>query len=208
MIPQGVHSRRSLVLFAASALVALGGCSPSVSVEPSFATPGGVTPSPAASATSTPGASSEAFAVTGSEAAAIAIVTRFVEAINTGNARAAGDLLSNDVVASDCDFVRATVAFFDGKAESMRWVAQRIADHERLEIGRIFNDNVRFEPVVGVDFSRRSNDTLAGLGAGAGIPFGTAKVVLTEDIRLIRGLGLGPGGADPGVILAMCSPGP
>jgi hypothetical protein len=177
-------------------------------VEPSFATPGMFSPSPAPPVAPTPPASSEAFTVSGSEAAAIATVTRFVDAINAGNARAAGDLLSNDVVASDCDFVNATVVFFDGKAEAMRWLAQRIADHERLEIGRIFNGNVRFEAVVGVDFSRRSNDTLAGLGAGAGIPFGTAKVVLTEDIRLIRGLALGPGGADPAVVLAVCSPGP
>jgi hypothetical protein len=199
---------RWLVPLVALALVGFGACSPNRSATPSRATPSSVTLSQPPSARSSPDASSEAFAITGSEAAAIVIIARFIEAINTGNVPAAGALLTNDVVASDCDFVKSTVVLFDGKAESMRWIAERIADHERLEIGRIFNDNVRFEPVVGVDFSRRSNDTLARMGATAGIPFGTAKIVLTEDIRQIRGVGFGPGGADPGVILAICGPKP
>jgi hypothetical protein len=203
-----VHHWRSVVPFIASAVVALGGCSPRVSPEPSFARPDTVTPSPAPHVTSTPAGSTEAFTVSGSEAAAIATVTRFIEALNAANARSAADLLTNDVLVSDCDFAKGTVVEFDGKSESMGWLAERIADHERLEIGTIFNENARFEPVVGVNFSTRSNDTLARLGVRAGMPFGTSKVVLADDMRQIRTLAFGPGGADPGVVQAVCSPGP
>jgi hypothetical protein len=177
-------------------------------VEPSFATTGMFTPSSTPPVTPTPAASSEAFIVSGSEAAAIVTVTRFIEATNVGDARSAGDLLANDVLVTDCDFAKGTVVEFNGKAESMGWLAARVADHERLEIGTIFNENAQFEPVVGVNFAKRSNDALARLGARSGIPFGTSKVVLTDDMRQIRTFALGPGGADPAVVLGVCSPRP
>jgi hypothetical protein len=108
---------------------------------------------------------------------------------------------------SDCDYIHGTVVFFSGKPSVVQWLRARIADHDRLAVGSIFNENPVFTPVVGVEFANRSSDTLAHLGHPGGVvPFEIAKVVLTPDMTRIGGFALGPGGADPGTVAQACSP--
>lgn len=183
-------------------------CAEPEQLSPTLLTTSTATPSPSTPATSAvPSPSTDAFRVTGDEAAAVSTVERFVQFINVGNSDAAAALLSEDAVASDCDFANHTVIQSTGEASVSRWLKDRIADHDRFTIGEIFNENAVFGPVVGVQFSNRSSDTLARLGAPHGIvPKEVAKVVLTSDMAQIRAFALGPGGADPGVISDVCSP--
>lgn len=150
-------------------------------------------------------ASGDSFAVTVDEARAIVTVVRFVDAINGGDLRAASDLMTTDASVSDCDYATGALIIRDGDDAASRWIADRIADHERLEIRDIYNHNATFDRVVGVSFVRRSNDTLKRLGAPTGIvPSTDAKVVLTADMTRIATFALGPGGAGPGEISRSC----
>lgn len=150
--------------------------------------------------------SSEALRISASEAKAIAIVVRFIQLINDGDSRAANEILANDASVSDCDFANMTVVIFEGNKAATRWVAERIADHERLEIGTLFNANPVFDGAIGLVLSNRSNDTLTRLGARAGIaPSLSAKVVVTDDMSHIRTFAMAPGGGDPAIIRAACS---
>lgn len=161
----------------------------------------------AIAATATPSPSSDAFRVNADEAAAISTVERFIQSINAGNVNGAAALIAQDAGVSDCDYIHRTVAVFNGKPSVMQWLAAHIADHDRFAIGSIFNENDVFTPVVGVEFANRSSDTLARLGSPGGVvPSGVAKVVLTPDMKQIRGFFLGPGGADPGTISEACGP--
>jgi hypothetical protein len=165
----------------------------------------------AVAASASPSPSSDAFRVTADEAAAISTVERFIHAINAGDINGAEALVALDAGASDCDYIQRTVVVFSGKLSVMHWLRARIADHDRLAVGSIFNENGVFTPVVGVEFANRSSDTLARLGFPGGVtPATVAKVVLTPDMSQVGGFNLAPGGADPGTIpgtiAKACSP--
>lgn len=210
----------SFVLAALLAVLLAAGCTglPNTTSAPPTSSPAATVPSspaptagPDASATpaadvTTGAASGDAFTVTGDEARAIATVVRFVDAINGGDLRAASDLMTTDASVSDCDYATGAVIIRDGNDAASRWIADRIADHERLEILGIYNHNASFDRVVGVSFVRRSNDMLKRLGAPTGIvPSTDAKVVLTADMTRIATFALGPGGAGSGEISRSCS---
>jgi hypothetical protein len=176
--------------------------------RPSGATTSSPVPSQSAvAATASPSPSSDAFRVTADEAAAISTVERFIDAINAGDINGAEALVAQDAEGSDCDYIHRTVVVFIGKPSVMEWLIARIADHDRLAVGSIFNENEVFTPVVGVEFANHTSDTLAHLGYPGGIvPSLGAKVVLTQDMSQVRGFNLGPGGAVPGTIASACSP--
>jgi hypothetical protein len=183
--------------------------SPPTTTPPSGAGTASAVPNQSAiAATASPSPSSDAFRVNAGEAAAISTVERFIHSINGGDINGAEALVAQDAEGSDCDYIQRTVVVFSGKPSVMEWLRARIADHDRLTVGSIFNENEVFTPVVGVEFANRSSDTLAHLGYPGGVvPPEIAKVVLTPDMTQIRGFALGPGGADPGTIAQACSPG-
>jgi hypothetical protein len=178
-------------------------CAPSNTPKPS----NGPSSGPPATV-SAPSAPRDAFVVSADEAASISTVVRFIESINAGDIDAATTLVSEDANVSDCDYIHRAVREFKGKPSVVQWLVARIADHERLSIGSIFNANDVFDRAVGVDFANRSNDTLARLGSPGGlVPSMVAKVVVTQDLAHIGAFAFGPGGADPGTISSACQAG-
>jgi hypothetical protein len=219
---RGQHMRLPLIAVAMVASLFGGACaSPpaptptdviTTSSPPTTRPSGAETSSPvpsqsAVAASASPSPSSDAFRVNADEAAAISTVERFIHSINAGDITGAEALVAQDAGVSDCDYVHRTVVVFSGKPSVMQWLRARIADHDRLAVGSIFNENDVFTPVVAVGFANRSSDTLAHLGSRGGVvPPVVAKVVLTPDMSQVRGFNLAPGGADPGTIAKACSP--
>jgi hypothetical protein len=159
-----------------------------------------------------PSPSSDIFTVTGPEADKVALVVRFVTAFNAARLDDASALLTDDAGISDCDYVTHTVVLAQGKTAVRTWLGQRFADHDQLVIADIFNMNPdpNSNRGAGVDFARRTSDTIARLGAPHGLVQDLgAKVVIDESGQKIRGFAMGPFGADPGIVLRTCSvPGP
>jgi SnoaL-like domain/Neocarzinostatin family len=161
-------------------------------------------PSAAAIFSSVPPAPS--FTVFGASPASVALVVRFVDAFNAADLESAFALFADDANVSDCDFAAHTVVQAQGRDAIRAWLAARFADHDRLVIGSIFNHNPDSDRAVGVEFARRSSDTIARLGAPDGItPQVEAKVVLDASGRRVGAFANGPGGADPVVVAQACS---
>jgi hypothetical protein len=222
MVARGQHMRWSVIAVAIVASLLGGACaSPPVptptdaittSSPPTTRPFGTETSSPvpsqsAVAASAGPSPSNDAFRVNAEEAAAISTVERFIHSLNGGDVNGAEALVAQDAGVSDCDYIHRTVVVFSGKSSVIEWLRARIADHDRLVVSSIFNENEVFTAVVGVEFANRSSDTLAHLGSRGGVvPPVVAKVVLTPDMSLVRGFNLAPGGADPATIAKACSP--
>jgi hypothetical protein len=210
----GQHMRLLLAVAIVASLFA--GCAsqpvPTPTAVITTSSPPATRPSPvpsqgAVAANASPSPSGDAFRVTADEAAAISTVVRFSHSINAGDINGAEALVALDAGVSDCDYIQRAVVVFRGKPSVMQWLQALIADHDRLTVGSIFNENEAFTPVVAVEFANRSSDTLAHLGYPGGVvPSLGAKVVLTPDMSQVRGFALGPGGADPGTVAKVCSP--
>jgi hypothetical protein len=176
-----------------------------------------VVPSPASlipslsSAESVPAPSSpstDIFAVTGLEAERVASVVRFVTAFNAARLDDASAVFADDAAVNDCDFATHAIVEARGRAAIRAWLVQRFADHDRLVIAGIFNANPdpNSNQVVGVEFARRSSDTIARLGAPNGlVPQAEAKVVFDVSGQRITVFANAPGGAPNGVGLNICS---
>jgi SnoaL-like domain len=146
------------------------------------------------------------FTVSGASPAFVALVVRFVDAFNAGDLERAAALFADDANVSDCDFTTHTIVEGQGRDAIRGWLAARFADHDRLVIGSIFNHNPDSDRAVGVEFTKRTSDTIARLGAPDGIaPDVDAKVVLDAAGARLAAFANGPGGADPGVVLRECS---
>lgn len=115
--------------------------------------------------------------------------------------------MAADATGSDCDYAHGTGTVYNGRPSVSGWLAALISDHDRFAVGHVYNENVAFTPVVGVEFANRSSDLLTRLGYPGVVPREDAKVVLTSDMAQIRAFALGPGGADPGAVADVCSPG-
>jgi hypothetical protein len=143
--------------------------------------------SPTPHQTPTPSAHTAApitFSVEAPQARFVATVIGFVDAFNAGDVQTASGFLAENVVGGDCDYGRGLLIEFRNRTEALVWLRGRAADHDRMAIGRIFNENP--EPasgsrVVGIEWAGRQSDTL---GSGMG-PHGTAKVVFSDDGRQI-----------------------
>jgi hypothetical protein len=86
-------------------------------------------------------------------------------------------------VVSDCDYRKVEDVDFHGRIEITGWLRARMADHDHLMVGRIYDENPE-QPVgvVGVEYQRRTSDTLRALGFASGIrPKVATKVVFTPD---------------------------
>ena len=120
--------------------------------------------------------------MTGAQARLVATTLGFIDAWNAGHVADALAVLTEDVVGSDCD-ARGSRVQLRGKEDFARWLAERAAEHDRLEVARILNENP--DPstgarVVGVVYASRTSD------AGSLAPRGGTKVVFSEDgLRII-----------------------
>jgi hypothetical protein len=72
--------------------------------------------------------------------------------------------------ATDCDYRQRTTKVYEHRAGVVRWLKQRFADHDRLTLAWIADENPA-QPVgvVGVKYARRTSDTLRRLGYPRGI---------------------------------------
>ena len=155
---------------------------------------------------SSPPPSSVTFTVSGPQADKIALVVRFVTAFNGAQLDDALGLLAEDANISDCDFGTHLAVQAQGRVAIRSWLMQRFADHDRLAIARIFNMNPDSDRAVGVEFARRSSDTIARLGAPNGLaPDGITTLGFDASGQRIGGFANGPVGADPGIALRLCS---
>jgi hypothetical protein len=119
--------------------------------------------------------------LTARQAREVSAVVRFVDAFNALRPAEAAALLAKDVVLSDCDYRRARAVEARGRRAAERWLRERSADHDRLVVGRIANENPE-QPtgVLEIAYGRRTSDTLRALGFPAGVvPRLRTKVVLT-----------------------------
>ncbi len=137
------------------------------------------------------------FVVTAAQAERIAVVVAFLHAYNTGQADRALALFADAPVVSDCDYRAVKAVNFVGRSQVTRWLRARIADHDHLALRRIWNRNPDDQPVVAVDYDRRTSDLLRALGFPNGIrPALTSKVTFTPDHRILR-FANGPSGGPP-----------
>lgn len=119
--------------------------------------------------------------MSGAQARLVATTLGFIDAWNAGQVDDALALLTEDVVGSDCDAGGRPV-YLRGKEDFARWLRERAAEHDRLEVARILNENP--DPnagggrVVAVVYASRTSD------AGSLAPRVT-KVVFSEDGRRI-----------------------
>jgi hypothetical protein len=127
------------------------------------------------------------------------VTVQFIAAFNGRRLGPALDLLSPRVSVSDCDYKDVRAVSFNGRHEVARWLRRRFADRDRLTPSRIFNENPS-QPVgvVGVEYGRRTSNTLRGLGFAKGIvPKLATKVIFTAQPVRIRVFANGPVGGDP-----------
>ena len=198
-------TRRAVRLSLAAGVLLLTGCSPVAPVS-QLASQGSPSLPPLRSQPST--SSSVTFTVTGTQANKVALVVRFVIAFDAARLDDASALFADEVDAniSDCDYATHVIVTAQGLPAIRAWLVRRFADHDRLVIARIFNMNPDSDQAVGVDFASRSSDTIARLGAPNGlVPKLGAKVVFDASGQRIGVFANAPGGADPAVVLNVCS---
>ena len=138
------------------------------------------------------------FSLSARQARETSVTVAFIAAFNARRLGPALDLLSPHVSVTDCDYRNVQAVSFDGRHEVTRWLRRRFADRDRLTPTRIFNENPS-QPVgaVGVEYRRRSSNTLRALGFPAGIvPKLASKVVFTAQPVRIRVFANGPVGGD------------
>jgi hypothetical protein len=145
------------------------------------------------------------FSVSARQAREVTVTVQFIAAFNGRRLGPALALLAPSVNVSDCDYKNERAVSFGGRHDVARWLRRRFADRDRLTPSRIFNENPS-QPVgvVGVEYRRRTSNTLRGLGFAKGIvPKLASKVVFTTQPVRIRVFANGPVGGDP----SSCRPG-
>ncbi len=111
------------------------------------------------------------------QAQEVAVLIEFIQAYNAGRVSTALSLFGPPWHWSDCDYRHVVVLVGQDETALRRWLQQRAADHDRLDIGSITVGTVQ-EQVLGVAFKRRTSDTLRALGRPQGIaPALSAKVI-------------------------------
>jgi hypothetical protein len=159
--------------------------------DPSHASQG---PEPGSPPTATPDAR---FVLRPQQADDLRVLMEFLHAYNAGQLDAALALLDNTIVTSDCDYEQVGAVAASGKRDAARWLQERIADHDHLEVATILNGNPGEELVVGVAYANRSSDTLRRLRFGQGIvPKTATKVVFRANPTRIVAFANGPVGGD------------
>lgn len=121
----------------------------------------------------------------------------FIGAYDAGDIRTALAQFSpgQNVSFSDCDYARQQVVDGHGRAQLTAWLRRNIALHDRLAVDTIVDANPD-QPigVLGVRFSRRSNDAITRAGHPNGITPAVAAKVKFDDAGRITAFGNGPYG--------------
>lgn len=128
------------------------------------------------------------FSLSAAQAQEVAVIVEFFRAYNAGQLEMVLAMFASNADVSDCDYRAVKDVEFQGRADVARWLRQRIAEHDLLTVARIADENPD-QPVgvVGVEYQRRSNDTLRSLGFPNGItPILATKVVFTAAYRIER----------------------
>jgi hypothetical protein len=134
----------------------------------SAATPSASSPVPAAPSTDPYGW------IDAAAARRVAAVVKLIDAYNSADMAGLQGLLAPVVAAwADCagdKFVAISATLRPvAKAETIAYFQARFADHDRLEVGRITTAPANGGEGVGIQFARRSNDSLRALGFPDGI---------------------------------------
>jgi len=117
---------------------------------------------------------------------ALKTLTAFEAAYAVGDLEASLALLADGVVITDCDYAAGQVVDAKGKEQAAQLLRAKFADHDRRQVGRIYNESGQ-PGVIGVVWASRAGDSLRATGFAAGIRQRlAAKVVLTENGGLIR----------------------
>jgi len=133
------------------------------------------------------------FTVSRLQAEEIAAVVGFIRAYNRANLKAALTYLEDKrgahgqetTAATDCDYRRQTEKIYVFRSGFARWLRQRFADHDRLLLSQILDQNpAQLVGVVGVRFARRKSDTLRKLGFPRGI---VPKITMKLPLHFHRG---------------------
>jgi hypothetical protein len=127
--------------------------------------------------------SPKTFTLTGRQAAEVSVVSGFLGAFNRRQLQRSLAYLSVDPTVSDCDYRQVRAVQVSGTRSVERWLKQRFADRDYLQVGRVYNENPEMPTgVLGVEFSRRTSKTLRALGFPNGI-----KPQLSAKVRITRG---------------------
>jgi hypothetical protein len=117
------------------------------------------------------------FSVSRVQAEEVASVVGFVRAYNRRDLAAAIGYFTTtrqqgqtSVTATDCNYRRQKTEIYLFRKGLIQWLKRRFADHDRLTIGRIYDENpAQLTGVVAVEYARRTSDTLRKLGFANGI---------------------------------------
>jgi hypothetical protein len=131
----------------------------------------------------------------------VAAVVGFIRSYNRGDLRASVGYFTtirrsgqSPITAADCDYRSKTTVVYALRTGLVRWLKGRFADHDRLTLRRIFDQNPsQAVGVVGVEYARRTSDTLRKLGYRHGIvPQVAQKIVFEFDrgVPKFRAFGL------------------
>jgi hypothetical protein len=141
----------------------------------------------------------DVFMLSAKKARLVSVALSLFDAYNRGSLEDTLAVLDERIGWSDCNYKPNAVVELKGKLEVTKYLQQRFADHDQLEIASIQNFNPDPETssrALGVSYLRRSSDTLRSLGFGSGIkPGGATKIVFAERTDQIVGFGNGPVGA-------------
>jgi len=117
------------------------------------------------------------FSVSRLQAEELAAVVGFVRAYNRRDLNAALSYFATTRnqgqtrnTATDCDYRRQKTVVYTLRKGAVQWLKHRFADHDRLTLRRIYDENPE-QPVgvVAVEYALRTSDTLRKLGFPNGI---------------------------------------
>lgn len=172
-------------------------------------------PSPSSSASATPARAATSptpppltFRVGAPQARMVTTLVAFLDAYNAGDVDRALALMTDDVSISDCDYRALRVLSPIGRIAARQWLSDRAADHDRLILDSVVNENpdpASGSHVVAVSYARRTSDTLRALGFPDGIePRAATKAVFTATDDRLRAFANGPFSGP----IDLCKPGP
>ena len=140
------------------------------------------------------------------QARMVATLVAFLDAYNAGDVDRALALMTDDVSISDCDYRAPAVLSPIGRSAARQWLTDRAADHDRLILESVVNENpdpASGSHVVAVSYARRTSDTLRALGFPDGIePQAATKAVFTATDDRLRAFANGPFGGP----IDLCKP--
>lgn len=172
--------RRTAHVLVMALVLSLVACTSASNTDALRAPPSPSAPSAIAAERSRPKLSPQMTAV---QARAADVILAFFDAYNAGNVSAAVNLVTDDILLSDCDWARRSMVTASSKEDVAVWLRGRIADHDRFVVTELdFGQPREIGPfAVAVGFERTS-DTLRSLGFRSGIqPRVGIKVVVTKD---------------------------